>query len=53
MQHFLDEESAPLRLGKLSQKRRFIFLTLLIWVNVPMLNGTITSRKYSIKAPAK
>ena len=36
MEHFL-EGSALLRLfGKLTQKRRFVFVTLLISVNVPM-----------------
>ena len=34
MEHFL-EGSAPLRLWKLTQKRIFIFVTLLIWVSVP------------------
>ena len=32
-EHFLDG-SAPLRLCKLTQKRRFVFVTLLIWVSV-------------------
>ena len=36
MEHFL-EESAPLKgFGKLTQNRRFLFVTLLIWINVPM-----------------
>ena len=35
-EHFL-EGSSPLRLWlKLTQKRIFVFVTLLIWVNVPM-----------------
>ena len=43
------------RFGKLTQKRRSAFVTLLFLVNVPMqcLNGAIPSRKRSIKAPAK
>ena len=43
--------------GKLIQKGRFVFVTLLIWVNVHcasnVFNGANTSRKCSIKAPAK
>ena len=38
-------------LGKLTQKRRFVFITLLIWVNVTLL--PITSRACSINATAK
>ena len=37
--------------GKLTQKRRFVFVTLLIWVNVPQcLNGTITSRNVPLSS---
>ena len=37
MEHFL-EGSAPLRLWEVNseEKRRFVFVTLLIWVNVQM-----------------
>ena len=41
---------------KLTQKRRFVLVTLLMWVNVPIyysLNAAIPSRKCSIIAPAK
>ena len=54
MEHFLEGISPLLGFGKLTQRRRFVFVTLLIWVNVPIyLNGAIPSRKCSIKAPAK
>ena len=57
MEHFL-EGSAPFYIykgyGKLTHKRRFVFVTLLIWVNVAMcLNRAIPSSKCSIKAPAE
>ena len=47
MEH-LFEISAPLR--HKAQKRRLVFVTLLIWVNV---NVPIPSRKCFIKVPAK
>ena len=33
MEHLLEGSEG---FGKLTQKRRFVFVTLLIWVNVPM-----------------
>ena len=48
MEHFFGGSATLKGFGKLTQKRRFVFVMLLIWVNVP-----IPSRKCSIKAPAK
>ena len=50
MEHFL-EGSAPFKLCKLIQKKRIVFVTLLIWVNVSeqFLQGIF--RNFSIKAP--
>ena len=44
LMEYLLEESAPFKgFGKLAQKRIFVFVTLLIWVIVPMhcFNGAI------------
>ena len=45
MEHFL--EGSAQGFGKLSRKSRFVFVTLLIWVN-----GAIPSREYFIKESA-
>ena len=44
------KEGLSLGFGKLTQKRKLVLVTLRIWES---LNGTIPSRKYSIKAPAE
>ena len=48
MEHFLEG------FGKLSQKRRFVFVTLLTWVNVPMsLWSNSFKEMFHYNAPAK
>ena len=36
-----------------TQKRKFVFIDLLIWVNVPKPSRAIPARKCFIKPPAK